>query len=67
MANIKDEIKKHIEKEHKVRPEKSQDVCYHYRNGFGFRGEKNQITFQQETLCDETKPCYFKTIFHKQT
>ena len=50
MANSVYEIKKHIEKEIKVRQEKSQEVCYHYRNGFGFKGEKSDNVSTRNTM-----------------
>ena len=38
LANSNDKIKKHMDKEHKAWQEKSQEVCFHFRNGFCFRG-----------------------------
>ena len=39
LANTSADIKNHMNKEHHVSNEKSREVCYHYRNGFCFRGE----------------------------
>ena len=40
LANTASKIENHMKKEHNDWHEKSQEICYHYRNGFCFRGDK---------------------------
>ena len=39
LANTATKIKKHMKQEHENWIEKSQDICYHYKNGLCFRGD----------------------------
>ena len=39
IANTAADLKNHMGKEHTAWQEKSHEVCYHFRNGFSFRGD----------------------------
>ena len=39
LANTTAKLRNHIHKEHENWVEKSQEICYHYRKGFCFRGD----------------------------
>ena len=39
LANTATKIKNHMKQEHENWIEKSQEICYHYKNGFCFRGD----------------------------
>ena len=38
LANTGAELKRHMSQDHMISQEKSKEICYHYRNGFCFRG-----------------------------
>ena len=38
LANTAAKLKNHVKKEHENWVEKSQEICYHYKNGYCFRG-----------------------------
>ena len=56
IANSKDEIKKHMDKEHKAWQEKSQEVCFHFRNGFCFRGDSCRFAHVGTQRRNTSKP-----------
>ena len=52
LANNAAKIRNHMSEEHDTDGEKSREICYHYRNGFCFRGEScrySHVGYQKES------------------
>ena len=57
LANTAAEIKSHMSREHSTVIEKSKEICYHYRNGFCFRGDScrfSHVGHQKGSLSGST-------------
>ena len=57
LANTAANLRNHRQKEHDNWIEKSQEICYHYRKGFCFRGDSCRfahVGYQQNNKSDST-------------